>query len=273
MGHFPASVFLVCVCSVFRCYSISSCARKLSLFFDFQLEGETTSLFAFICHLLFFLSITPPLSSPFHSLLFTFSPFLIYVSPPVIRNQVFAPLCPGPHLGPCDVIWSRSPFSFSHVMTSSPSHHWILNSLCLTCHLPVGSQAYSTIHKPSTVDDYWTIGLPPGCHPCDLVTTSDWRQWYKASGLSVFSLSISHSVTQPPPLAHVLMVCSVFVWCGNLYAFKLIRHHQKTTFLWTLVYNVSLFSVGECLTANSPGSSLFSCHFNLSFFKQIVFLF
>lgn len=72
----------VCVCSVFWRSSIS-CARKLSLFFDFQLERETTSLSAFICHLLFFLSIPPPLSSPFHSLLFVFSQFLFYVSPSV----------------------------------------------------------------------------------------------------------------------------------------------------------------------------------------------
>lgn len=101
--------------------------------------------------------------------------------PPVIRNQVLCPPCPGPHLGACDAVWSRSPFPFSRLMTSSPSHHWMWNSSCITCRL--------TRPPGGWLLDHWITTELQACHPCSLVTTSDWRQRYKARGLSVFDLT------------------------------------------------------------------------------------
>lgn len=96
------------------------------------------------------------------------SPFLLAFLPVipacVICHQGFSPPHLHPHLLAADVMWCDgmgfdASFSFSHLMTSSPSHHWLSNSPGLKCQLPSAAPASSTVH--------WCVTLQP---PADFLS-------------------------------------------------------------------------------------------------------
>lgn len=205
-GSFPSCCVSLCVCvcacvcvfSLARRSSIFSCARKLSLFFDFQLERQTALLSAFIYYLLHIYLLPPTfLISPpvlcFHFHLFFLSFYVPHSKRPPLSSVISYSL----HL-----ILSTSGSMTLISVFIKPLDDFISFSLNATFLVfASGTQAYSAVHKPFTVDVLWTIGLRPGCQHLTRirVTTPNWwlaitQRWLLSSSHLLFSLSSLYGI-------------------------------------------------------------------------------
>lgn len=102
----------------------------------------------------------PLFSPPPSTFSFSSRPSLSW-STAVIAHQVFSPPCPSPHLGACCVVWFWSLFTFIHLVTSSPTNHWMWNS-----HVEWSA---GLLDRPSAKDYYSTVWLPPFCQRVHLI--------------------------------------------------------------------------------------------------------
>lgn len=171
--------FFVCLCvcmrvCVFTCpafFNLFVCEKIV--FVDFQLERQTALLSAFIYYLLHIYLLPPTfLISPpvlcFHFHLFFLSFYVPHSKRPPLSSVISYSL----HL-----ILSTSGSMTLISVFIKPLDDFISFSLNATFLVfASGTQAYSAVHKPFTVDVLWTIGLRPGCQHLTRirVTTPNW---------------------------------------------------------------------------------------------------
>lgn len=160
--------------SLARRSSIFSCARKLSLFFDFQLERQTALLSAFIYYFLHIYLLPPTFLTPppvlcFHFHLFFLSFYVPHSKRPPLSSVISYSL----HL-----ILSTSGSMTLISVFIKPLDDFISFSLNATFLVfASGTQAYSAVHKPFTVDVLWTIGLRPGCQHLTQIRVTTPNRW------------------------------------------------------------------------------------------------